>query len=351
MSIELSFKEENGIVKITITTPDKPVMTETPADPEAPITVIAVQQEKVCPATQDGTVTVKDAEETAKEAEETLNKAEETLKAEIETLSAKLASMYREYERVRKAVYRTKKKLEELVVPIVPKADPGDNAGQAVTAYSNTNNTTTTTTNNNHITDHVVDHIPDHVVDRVTKSTMGNATEQAGTCLPFVPEGTCRFIPLADLPEAYRNVVDAWNQLPLTKKLKGLYPDVAEKLHTTLEKYGEASLRKAIRMVAESPFLLGKSSHSSGWVIYFGWLLKPGNLQKVLDNKYRNREPDREQNYYGASSPDYTPWTGAETCYLDPGIMTEGLTKLNEHARSCLEQAARTLGLKKEAVA
>ena len=60
MSIELSVKEENGIVKITITTPDKPVMAETQADPETPITEAAVQQEKVCPATQDGTVTLRD---------------------------------------------------------------------------------------------------------------------------------------------------------------------------------------------------------------------------------------------------------------------------------------------------
>ena len=28
--------------------------------------------------------------------------------------------------------------------------------------------------------------------------------------------------------------------------------------------------------------------------------------------------------------------------------MTEGLTTLNEHTRSCLEQAAKLLGLKKE---
>ena len=180
---------------------------------------------------------------------------------------------------------------------------------------------------------------------------MQNATEPAETCLPSAPKVPRRFLPLAALPEAYRNVVDAWNHLPLPQKLKGLYPDVAEKLHATLAEYGEASLHKAIRMVADSPFLLGKSSCSSGWVIYFSWLLKPGNLQKVLDNKYRNREADWEQHYYGASSPDYTPWADTDSCYLDPCRMTEGLTTLSEHTRSCLEQAARTLGLKKEAVA
>ena len=180
-----------------------------------------------------------------------------------------------------------------------------------------------------------------------TTSTL--APEPTGNCLPFVPEkNPHRFIPLANLPEVYQNLLQAWNQLPLRSKLKGLYPDMAEKLHSLLQEFGEATLHKAIRMVADSPFLLGKSSNSSGWVIYFGWLLKPGNLQKILDNKYRNREQEWGQNYYGATCPEYTPWTVTESCYLDPGFMTEGLTTLNEHTRSCLEQAAKLLGLKKE---
>ena len=314
MNIELSVKEENGIVKIKITSADMPVVMETvtgkrSADTAVPAT--PVQKDATTSETEAGT--------------------SEAGRKTVSALSEKITLLNREYERVRKAVYRAKKKLADTIVPrvpetypapvpCVPEAVPGDNVGQGTenTAYRNTCNTKTISKTNS-----------------VTSSD--NNLSQCK-----------QFLPLATLPEAYRNVVDAWNQLPLTKKLKGLYPDVAVKLRTTLEKYGEASLRKAIRMVADSPFLLGKSSHSSGWVICFSWLLKPGNLQKVLDNKYRNREPDREQNYYGASSPDYTPWTGAETCYLDPGIMTEGLTKLNEHARSCLEQAAKLLGLKKE---
>ena len=182
-----------------------------------------------------------------------------------------------------------------------------------------------------------------------TATTNALSPEPVGNCLPFVPENNPhRFIPLANLPAVYQNLLQAWNQLPLRSKLKGLYPDMMEKLHTLLQEFGEATLHKAIRMVADSPFLLGKSSNSSGWVIYFGWLLKPGNLQKILDNKYRNREQEWGQNYYGATCPEYTPWTDTESCYLDPGFMTEGLTTLNEHTRSCLEQAAKLLGLKKE---
>ena len=322
MNIELSVKEENGIVKIKITSADMPVVMETvtgqrSADTAVPAT--PVQKDATTSETEAGT--------------------SEAGRKTVSALSEKITLLNREYERIRKAVYRAKKKLADTVVPrvpesypapvpCVPEAVPGDNVGQGTenTAYRNTCNTKTISK---------------------TKSMTSSDNNLSDNNL----SQSNRFLPLTTLPEAYRNVVDAWNHLPLRSKLKGLYPDVAVKLRTTLEKYGEASLRKAIRMVADSPFLLGKSNHSSGWVICFSWLLKPGNLQKVLDNKYRNREQDWEQNYYGASFPDYSPWTDAETCYLDPCIMTEGLTTLNEHTQSCLEQAARTLGLKKEAVA
>ena len=391
MNIELSVKEENGVVKIKIMIPDKPVVIETVTDTKTAGTLVTVateQNESVSPATEAATT-------------------DETLKAETTALSAKLAAMNREYERVKKAAYRAGIRLKEnlkalgqtaamsaagspglalagvtCAVPRVPEACPqgmanvpkGDFAvpgtcpqtvpntvpgdtwgqGQAVTTYYNTANTRT----HNHVfdnnTNNVIDHtMSDPVMSRKEAETTSTLSpEPTGNCLPFVPEeNPHRFIPLANLPAVYQNLLQAWNQLPLRSKLKGLYPDMMEKLHTLLQEFGEATLHKAIRMVADSPFLLGKSSNSSGWVIYFGWLLKPGNLQKILDNKYRNREQEWGQNYYGATCPEYTPWTDTESCYLDPGFMTEGLTTLNEHTRSCLEQAAKLLGLKKENVA
>ena len=391
MNIELSVKEENGVVKIKITSPDKPVVIETATDTKTagtPVTAAAEHNESVSPVTEVATTN-------------------ETLKAETTVLSAKLAAMNREYERVKKAAYRAGIRLKENLkalsqtatmsaagspglalagvpcsvprVPeacpqgmaIVPKGDfavpgtcpqtvpnsvPGDTwgQGQAATSYYGTTNNTNTTIHN-----HVFDNDSDNVIDptmsdpvmshKEAETTNPLSPEPIGNCLPFVPkENPHRFIPLANLPVVYQNLLQAWNQLPLRSKLKGLYPDMMEKLHTLLQEFGEATLHKAIRMVADSPFLLGKSSNSSGWVIYFGWLLKPGNLQKILDNKYRNREQEWGQNYYGATCPEYTPWTDTESCYLDPGFMTEGLTTLNEHTRSCLEQAAKLLGLKKE---
>ena len=390
MNIELSVKEENGVVKIKITSPDKPVVMETATDTNTagtPVTVATEQNESVSPVTEAVT-------------------GDETLKEEATALSAKLAAMTRAYERAKKAAYRAGIRLKEnlkalgqttamsatstnrpslalagvpCAVPRVPETCPQVNAtvsngdfavlgtcpqtvpntvpgdtwgqGQVVTSYNITTNTTT----HNHVfdndSDNVIDHtMSDHVMSHKEADTTSTLSpEPVGNCLPFVPEETsCKFIPLANLPEMFRNIVTTWNDLPLPEKLKGLYPDVAQKLYHLLKEFGEAAVQKAIRMVADSPFLLGKSSNSSGWVIYFGWLLKPGNLQKILDNKYRNREQEWGQNYYGATCPEYTPWTDTESCYLDPGFMTEGLTTLNEHTRSCLEQAAKLLGLKKE---
>ena len=377
MNLEIAIREKDNVVKLKITFPDKPVVIELKTnDLGTPVTVVAKQNESISPATEAATT-------------------DETLKAETTALSAKLAAMNREYERVKKAAYRAGKRLEQnlkalgqtaamsapgspglalagvpCAVPrfpeacpqgmaTVPKGDfavlgtclqtvpntvPGDTWGQWAedTTYTNTYNINTKSKTTSTMSDPVMSH-------KEAETTNTLSPEPTGNCLPFVPENNPhRFIPLANLPEVYQNLLQAWNQLPLRSKLKGLYPDIMEKLHTLLQEFGEATLHKAIRMVADSPFLLGKSSNSSGWVIYFGWLLKPGNLQKILDNKYRNREQEWGQNYYGATCPEYTPWTDTESCYLDPGFMTEGLTTLNEHTRSCLEQAAKLLGLKKE---
>ena len=409
MNIELSVKEENGVVKIKITSPDKPVVIETATDTNTagtPVTVAAEQNESVSPATEAATT-------------------DETLKEETSVLSAKLAAMTREYERVRKAAYRAGIRLKEnlkalgqtaamsaagspglalagvpCAVPRIPEAYPqtvlnvpncvpGDTWGQAVTSYNSTTNTIT----HNHVFDKDTDNVIDHTMSdpvmshKEAETTNVQSPEPIGNCLPFVPEETSRrFIPLANLPEVYQNLLQAWNQLPLRSKLKGLYSDMAEKLHTMLQEFGEATLHKAIRLVADSPFLLGKSSNSSGWVIYFGWLLKPGNLKKILENKYRARSQDRSQGYdYDISYPEYIPWStvqntvnhttvtanaytespattagygdpwpeeysadhAAQTYFLDPEYMLKGLDPLTEQARSNLAWAAARLGLTK----
>ena len=433
MNIELSVKEENGVVKIKITSPDKPVVMETATDTNTagtPVTAAAKQNKSVSPVTETAT-------------------ADETLKEEVTVLSSKLAAMTREYERVKKAAYRAGIRLKENLkalgqtaamsatstnrpslalagvpcagprVPeacpqgmaMVPKGDfavpeacpqtvlnvpnpvPGDTwgQGQAVTSYYGTTNNSNTVTHN-HVfdkdTDNVIDHtMSDPVMSRKEAETTNTLSpEPVGNCLPFVPEeNPHRFIPLANLPEVYQNLLQAWNDLPLPEKLKGLYPDVAQKLYHLLKEFGEATLHKAIRMVADSPFLLGKSSNSSGWVIYFGWLLKPGNLKKILENKYRDRSREWKQGNECVTYPEYIPWStvkdtvnhstltanaysespaaatgygdpwpeeysadhAVQTCFLDPEYMLKGLDPLTDQARNSLARAASLLGLTK----
>ena len=402
MNIEFSVKEENGVVKIKITSPDKPVVIETAASTnvaDTPVTKATIQKETASSTKGSANMDVAaDAETTA--------------------LAAKLAAMNREYERVKKAAYRAGKRLEKNLkalgqtmnvsatgspglalagvpcsVPRVPEACPqtvlnvpntvpGDTWGQgtAVTAYSNTCNTNTKSKTISTMSDQVMSHEASTAINALSPKPTGN-------CLPFVPEDTPRrFIPLASLPEVYQNLLQAWNQLPLPKKLKGLYPDMMEKLHTLLQEFGEATLHKAIHMVGDSPFLLGKSSNSSGWVIYFGWLLKPGNLKKILENKYRDRSREWSKGYdYDVTYPEYIPWStikntvnhatvtanayaespeatayycdsvpdecstdnAAQGYFLDPEYMLKGLDPLTEEARSNLAWAAALLGLTK----
>ena len=439
MNLEIAIREKDNVVKLKITSPDKPVIIElTTNDLGTPVTAAAEQNESVSPATEAATT-------------------DDTLKAEATALSAKLAAMTREYERVKKAAYRAGIRLKEnlkalgqiaamsavgspslapagvpCAVPRVPEACPqsvmatvphGDFAvpgtcpqnvpnpvpgdtwgqGQAITSYNSTTNTIT----HNHVfdndSDNVIDHtMSDHVMshkEAETKNTL--SPEPVGNCLPFVPEeNPHRFIPLANLPVVYQNLLQAWNQLPLRSKLKGLYSDMAQKLYHLLKEFGEAAVQKAIRMVADSPFLLGKSSNSSGWVIYFGWLLKPGNLKKILENKYRDRSQEWSRGYDYVTYPEYIPWStvkdtvnrttvtanaytespvihsavtanaysesptdtagygdplseeysannGAQSCFLDPEYMLKGLDPLTDQARNSLARAASLLGLTK----
>ena len=113
------------------------------------------------------------------------------------------------------------------------------------------------------------------------KKTKDETTNSAGE--------SDKLIPTSKLPEAYRNVVTAWNRLPLEKKLKGLYPLLIRQLGNLFKQYGEETIHKAIDRVAESPFLLGQSKNSTGWVISLGWMLESEHLEKILKGQYTDR--------------------------------------------------------------
>ena len=99
-----------------------------------------------------------------------------------------------------------------------------------------------------------------------------------------------RLIPLAELPEPARNILKAWNDLPLENKFEGVYPTLLKQMQAMLERYGEETLLKAVANVAESSFLLGSSRNSRGWSISLGWMLKPDHLENILQGKYQDKK-------------------------------------------------------------
>ena len=109
---------------------------------------------------------------------------------------------------------------------------------------------------------------------------------------PFHPCKTRnRMIPLAELPEPARNILKAWNELPLENKFEGLYPTLLKQMQVMLDRYGEETLLKAVANVADSSFLLGSSRNSRGWSISLGWMLKPDHLENILQGKYLDKKP------------------------------------------------------------
>ena len=170
-------------------------------------------------------------------------------------------------------------------------------------------------------------------------------SEEGRNCLPFVPgeETDCnRMIPLEELPENCRCVVDAWNRLRL-KTFYGLYPALLAKVESLLHQYDTDTVVRGIAGVANSSFLLGRNRHKR-FKITFCWLLDPGNFAKVLAGKYRDQFDEYDEWLDGEPLP--STLTGA----AEDRIMTreerhQAVEELwNPRTPEKLE-AARLLGL------
>ena len=132
-----------------------------------------------------------------------------------------------------------------------------------------------------------------------TQPENGNASTE-GNCLPWQPpkKKTQVLIPTAELPDVYRKIVSAWNQLPLTKKFSGLYPSLVKRLHFLLENYGEEQIHKAINSISDSPFLLGKSKNNRGWVVSLNWMLEPEHFEKILGGEYHDDKSSNSSGFF-----------------------------------------------------
>ena len=220
-----------------------------------------------------------------------------------------IESLRREYERVRKAAWRARKKnaaaeaadeekiFEEVAQETVadksatsePVPDAATDAGIAAAPA-------------------VTDAVPGDTVPKEEKksekrkeakekstekkekkTTTTSSPAAAANCLPFVPDAepapTGGFIRKENLSAPCQHVLDAWNQLPL-KKMQGLYPGLLQKLLALLARYSETALLSAIEKIKNSQFLLGKARGGKGWTIRFPWLLDAAHLENILDDKY-----------------------------------------------------------------
>ena len=96
-----------------------------------------------------------------------------------------------------------------------------------------------------------------------------------GSCLPCQPpeKKTQTLIPTAELPEVCRNIVGAWNRLPLPKKLRGLYPSLVKRLNYLLENYGEEQIHglRLVQPYAQCHCLYSVSLHHKYSCNYWGW--------------------------------------------------------------------------------
>ena len=164
---------------------------------------------------------------------------------------------------------------------------------------------------------------------------------------PYAHKHVSKFeniILLNQLTEDYRNVLDAWNSLPLTK-YKGLIPELLEKLKYLMKRYGKGTLCKTISGIAHNPFLLGKKEGKT-WKVSLGWLLEPANFAKVLSGKFEDRkyENDNGETWHpGERLPFYLPGEGPEG--YTPEEQRQVLHNLFTPTTPAQLKAARLVGL------
>ncbi|MBQ9698559.1 MAG: hypothetical protein IJV46_08470 [Acidaminococcaceae bacterium] len=130
--------------------------------------------------------------------------------------------------------------------------------------------------------------------------TVDENAETEGNCLPWQPpkKKTKVLIPTAELPDVYRKIVSAWNQLPLPKKFSGLYPSLVKRLNFLLENYGEEQIHNAIASISDSPFLLGKSKNNRGWIVSLNWMLEPEHFEKILGGEYHDDKSSNSSGFF-----------------------------------------------------
>lgn len=84
-------------------------------------------------------------------------------------------------------------------------------------------------------------------------------------------------------------VVDAWNKLGVSQ-INRMSADSnrCKMLKARLNQYGLDEILRAIELVGNSDFLMGRAKD---FLITFDWFIKPNNFDKILSGNYNNRSP------------------------------------------------------------
>lgn len=185
-----------------------------------------------------------------------------------------------------------------------------------------------------------------------TSETNYNATDcnESNNGLTSTPKSNGKLILLDKLPLPCRNVLNAWNKLPL-KKFKGLIPSMEQKLEQLMQHYGEETVRKTVENIAKSEFLLGKKG---SWFLTLGWLLRPENFAKVLSGKYQDQDNpynNNNGNYMarrwqeGEPFPFYLPGEPEDGSPMSAEEIDKALDAFLHPHNDILDEAARILAL------
>ena len=166
---------------------------------------------------------------------------------------------------------------------------------------------------------------------------------EEGCCLPFVPgeseEDENRMMPLDELSESCRKILEAWNRLRI-KTFYGLYPALRKKAEALLQRYDADTVVQGIANIAKSEFLLGRRKYKH-FTVTLGWLLQPGNFAKVLAGKYNNKTDDDLDDMI--ETPFYLP--GETDAPMTPEERRKELHEMMHPHTPELEEAAKLLGI------
>lgn len=94
-----------------------------------------------------------------------------------------------------------------------------------------------------------------------------------------------------------RSVIDSvmkkWNDIEGITKIYEIRRGSTREKHllTRLKEDGLSGVFKAMNMIAESDFLMGKTSD---WKVTFDWFIRPSNFTKVIEGNYKNADKKKK---------------------------------------------------------